>query len=259
MKIGIIADLHLPKKEFPPRPEPGKRPEPVPDDPTTVKAKAFYEKAKTKKYDFVINLGDLVDCGDDGEASYMTAYMFSRSLISTTVNTYYVLGNRDCTCIPKDLMLHCNETLGGAYYFIRDGVLFVALDPNYSCDGKPYEPGSGDWTDSYVPEAQLEFLKKKLSRSDFKYAVILCHQRLDMFMDGLEHMDPHVVGNADAVRKIIEDSGKVALVLQAHYHSGDDVVQNGIRYFTQPALFKTGKYSVLNISDDGLTIETAEI
>lgn len=255
MKIGIIADLHLPKKERPPRPEPGKKPEPVPDDPTTVKVKAFYEKAKAEKYDFVFNLGDLISDSGDENANYMTASMFSRSMISSTVNTYYVLGNRDCMCIPKDLLLHCSETLGGAYQFKKEDTLFVALDANYSCDGKAYAPGFTDWTDSFIPEVQLEFLKKQLARDDFKQAVVVCHQRLDLFMDGLEHVNPHVVSNAEAVREIIEASGKVALVLQAHYHSGDDVVQNGIRYYTQPALFKKGVFSVLTIDENGISIE----
>ena len=66
---------------------------------------------------------------------------------------------------------------------------------------------------------------------------------------------PHVVSNAEEVRAIIEASDKVALVLQAHYHSGDDVVQNGIRYYTQPALFKKGVYSVLTIDENGISIE----
>jgi len=255
MKIGIIADIHLPKKERPPRPEPGKKPEPIPDDPTTAKVKAFYEKAKTENYDFVINLGDVVGNSGDPDSDYMTASMFSRSMISSTVNTYHVLGNRDCMSFPKDLLLHCNETLGGAYWFKHDDTLFVALDANYSCDGTPYTKGFTDWTDSYIPEAQLDFLRKQLSGTDFKQAIVLCHQRLDLFMDGLEHVNPHVVSNAEEVRAIIEASDKVSLVLQAHYHSGDDVVQNGIRYYTQPALFKKGVYSVLTIDENGISIE----
>ena len=101
MKIGIIADIHLPKKERPPRPEPGKKPEPIPDDPTTAKVKAFYEKAKTENYDFVINLGDVVGNSGDADHDYMTASMFSRSMIGSTVNTYHVLGNRDCMSFLK--------------------------------------------------------------------------------------------------------------------------------------------------------------
>ncbi len=255
MKIGIIADIHLPKKKFPPRPEPGKKPEPVPDDTTTANLKKFYEKAKEEKFDFVINLGDLVNGSDDPDADYMTAYSFSRYMISSTVNTYYVLGNHDCMNIPKDLLLHCNEKLGGAYSFLKDDILFVALDANYSCDGKPYEPGYTDWSDSYIPSAQLDFLKQQLSRSDYKCAIILCHQRLDVFMDDLEHLNPHVVGNSETVRGILEGSGKVALVLQAHYHSGDDTVQKGIRYYTQTAFFKKGGYSVLTDTPDGFDIK----
>lgn len=255
MKIGIIADLHLPKKEFPPRPEPGRKPEPVPDDPTTVKVKAFYEKAKEEKFDFVINLGDLINGSGDQDSDYMTASMFSRSMISSTVNTYYVLGNHDSMNIPKDLLLHCDKNLGGAYYFLKDEVLFVALDANYSCDGKPYEPGFTDWSDSFIPDSQLDFLKKQLSRKDYRFAVILCHQRLDMFMDDLEHLNPHVVGNSESVRNILEESGRVALVLQAHYHSGDDTVHKGIRYYTQSAFFRNWGYSVMTVSPDGIDIK----
>lgn len=259
MKIGIIADLHLPKKEFPPRPEPGKKPEPLPDDPITAKAKAFYEKAKEEKYDFVINLGDLIGGTGNGDDDYMTAMMFSRSMISSTVNTYFVLGNHDTMFIPRDLLLHCSQTLGGAYSFLKDGILFIALDANYSCDGKAYEPGFADWTDSYIPEAQRDFLKNQLAREDFEKAVILCHHRLDLFMDDLEHVNPHVAGNAEEIREILEKSGKVALVLQAHYHSGDDTVFNGIRYYTQRAFFKNGAYTVMNICDGEITLEKEEI
>ena len=255
MKIGIIADLHLPKKEFPPRPEPGKKPEHLPDDPVTANVKKFYEKAKEEKYDFVINLGDLIKGSGNGDEDYMTASMFSRSMISSTVNTYYVLGNRDSMTLPKDLLLHCSKNLGGAYSFLKDGVLFIALDANYSCDGKSYEPGFTDWTDSFVPEAQTEFLKEQLARTDFDKAVILCHQRLDVFMDDLEHLNPHVVSNSEEIRKLLESSGKVSLVLQAHYHSGDDTVQNGIRYYTQPAFFRKGAYSVLTDTPEGFVIK----
>ena len=78
-------------------------------------------------------------------------------------------------------------------------------------------------------------------------------------MDDLEHVNPHVAGNAEEIREILEKSGKVALVLQAHYHSGDDTVFNGIRYYTQRAFFKNGAYTVMNICDGEITLEKEEI
>ena len=78
-------------------------------------------------------------------------------------------------------------------------------------------------------------------------------------MDDLERVNPHVVGNAEEIREILEKSGKVALVLQAHYHSGDETVFNGIRYYTQRAFFKNGAYSVMNIDANGITLEKEEI
>jgi len=248
MKIGIIADIHL--KNLPAGEQ---------NDEAREKVFAFYKNAKEQNFDFVINLGDLMSGTGNEEEDFDAAYRFSRQMISETMNTYYVLGNHDTMTIPRDLFLHCSEKLGGAYTFTKDNVLFVALDANYSSDGLPYKVGEGDWTDAYVPSNQIEFLKKTLAESPCKIAVIMCHQRLDMFMNEFEMLNPHVVSNSEEIREILENSGKKTLVLQAHYHSGDDVMQRGIRYYTQTAFFNDNVYSVLTVDGNGFEIENGKI
>ena len=45
-----------------------------------------------------------------------------------------------------------------------------------------------------------------------------------------------IMKNAAEVRKILEESGRVHLVLQGHYHPGAEHEHNGIRYTTFPAM-----------------------
>ncbi|MBQ3095282.1 MAG: hypothetical protein IJC53_02445 [Clostridia bacterium] len=42
--------------------------------------------------------------------------------------------------------------------------------------------------------------------------------------------------NAAEVREILEQSGRVHLVLQGHYHPGTENTHNGIRYTAFPAM-----------------------
>ena len=62
-------------------------------------------------------------------------------------------------------------------------------------------------------------------------AVVFCHQNFDDRPD-----DPHVIRNADIVRRIFAASGKVRYVFCGHYHAGGDSVIDGIRYHTLPAV-----------------------
>ena len=49
-------------------------------------------------------------------------------------------------------------------------------------------------------------------------------------------MDPHVVKNQEAVRKILQENGQVLAVLQGHCHAGAFSVEKGIPYLTLKAL-----------------------
>lgn len=131
----------------------------------------------------------------------------------------------------------------------------IVLDGNYSSDEISYEDAEWDWTDSVIPEKELEWLRKTLNEAPGK-AIVFCHQNLDERKN-----DPHVIRNADAVRSVLEASGKVLAVLQGHCHSGCRSIQNGILYHTFPALCEGGRipFAMVKVEGDEIQIEEREM
>ncbi|HSW51304.1 MAG TPA: hypothetical protein VLH09_14060, partial [Bryobacteraceae bacterium] len=72
--------------------------------------------------------------------------------------------------------------------------------------------------------AQLDWLVRELWDAA-RPVVVFSHQRLD------EGAEPGI-GNRVAARKILQDSGKVVLVMHGHVHEGDFQQIGGIPYYT---------------------------
>jgi alkaline phosphatase len=93
----------------------------------------------------------------------------------------------------------------------------------------------------------LDWLRQDLATT-LKPVVVFAHQRLDP----TEH---YTIRNAEAVRSILERSGRVAAVFQGHSHHNDYALLNGIHYCTLVALvegagLENGGYGVLEIFPD---------
>ena len=73
-------------------------------------------------------------------------------------------------------------------------------------------------------------LKNELARINGE-AIVFMHQNIDPAI----HVS-HRLCNDSAVRSVLEESGKVKLVIQGHYHPGNENTVNGIRYLTLPAM-----------------------
>lgn len=124
---------------------------------------------------------------------------------------YEVLGER---CRPRSL---CIE---GKHLFFADACYFE--------DGRPYQPGEGDWTDTFFPA--VDILKTFLH--DTRGVVyVFMHQNIDPSVP-----ENHRLRNDAEVRRLLEESGRVATVFQGHYHHGAETVENGIHYLTLPAM-----------------------
>ena len=177
--------------------------------------------------DMYVNLGDFIN-GEDAEASY--AYMMElcdRHGVDTSgqrIPFIHVPGNHDGFALP-------NEKLRGSGFSVHvlDGVHFIVLDANYDWDGKPYGGCEGDWTKCLIPQDQLDALQAELLTCTS--AAILCHYVLDP-----RSTMAYTPKNAENVRRILEESGKVQAVFQGHYHEGYEQVVNGIPYHTIPAV-----------------------
>ena len=141
----------------------------------------------------------------------------------------HVLGNHDCQAGPKAAFLRAESC--GAYAFDLQGVRFLVLDANFTHREESYEGIDFDWKDAWIPRAQLDWMRRQLDCAPGG-AVVLCHQNLDD-----RGSDPHLVGNASAVRSLLEEyRERVLCVLQGHCHSGARSLCGGIPYITLPAL-----------------------
>lgn len=200
-----------------------------------VKMREFVNRMNSEKVDFIIELGDLKDM--DEIKSDITSINYIRKIEKKIKRfsgpTYHVLGNHDTDCITKEQFLDNVENTGiprdRTYYsFNQSGMNFIVLDANFRSDGSHYERGNFDWTDSNIPEIEIEWLEKTL-KSFNSPAIVFVHQRLDC---GGEHC----IKNAADVRKILSYSGKVAAVFQGHHHAGGQSVMDGVLYYTLKAM-----------------------
>ena len=107
-------------------------------------------------------------------------------------------------------------------------VKLIFLDASYSPDGKPYGREDIDWTKSFVPKAELEWLEKQLDTD--KRKIVFTHQNIDTNVESR-----HIVSNAAEINSILAKHN-VSHVYQGHYHYGAENVINGIPYTTLRAM-----------------------
>lgn len=200
--------------------------------------------------DALLNLGDLVNAAGDAREDAENIAAVRALLEEFPAPCYHVLGNHDCEAAKKAVFLPRTEA-GGGYAFDVKGVRFLALDANFTHREESYDDADWDWTDAWIPRAQLTWLREALSAAPGR-VIVLCHQNLDD-----RGSDPHLVGNAAAVRGILEESGKALCVLQGHCHSGCFREHGGIPYYTFRALCEgeAAPYALVSIGDGGVTVE----
>lgn len=200
-----------------------------------VKVREAVDALRKAGVEFLVELGDLKDMvagePDTRTLSYLTA--IEAEIVRFGGPTYHVLGNHDMDNLSKAQFLENVMNSGvppaSAYYaFSRGGVRFVVLDACVTKEGKHYDHGNFDWKDSYVPAAQLDWLRTELSRAR-EPVIVFCHQRLDGTKD-------ECVRNAEEVRAVIEAPRKVLAAFHGHDHPGAHSVINGVHYYTLRAV-----------------------
>lgn len=210
-----------------------------------------------QEVDFLIELGDFKDQGavPKEEETLIFLKTVEKEFSRFKGPHYHVLGNHDHDSISKQQFLDgiSNEGFVRAsnyYSFDRNSFHFIVLDANYTSQGKEYNRGKFDWTDAHIPKNQLEWLKNDLVRNKMP-AVIFIHHRLDT--PPADRI--YCPGNADVVRKMLEDAGNVVIVFQGHYHEGGVSRLNSIHYYTLKAVVEgTGpennNYAIVEIDKD---------
>lgn len=180
--------------------------------------------------DFCVCLGDLIDVGESKEASLKCCQEAIALIQSYGIPYQLIPGNHDYTIFSAEQFFELTDCSPLPCVIETDTHTLVFLDASYRSDYRRFDIAGVEWKDSNLPPFQLEFLKRGLMESD-KPCIVLLHECLDS-----DVCPNHRVKNAEAIRSILEESQKVNLVLQGHYHKGADRVENGIRYLTVPAM-----------------------
>jgi len=203
--------------------------------------------------DLIVQLGDLINISGDEDQDMENIRSMQELLTHCGKTCLSVLGNHDVEAAKKRVFLPEAEL--GYYYKDTDGLRLIVLDGNYTSAGISYEDTGWDWTDSFIPEHEMNWLRETLKTAPGK-AVVFCHQNLDD-----RSGDPHVIRNAGEVRRVLEESGKIIAVLQGHCHRGCVNEQNGILYHTFRALCEGDGIpcAVAEIDEKGIRIEEREL
>jgi len=217
------------------------------------------ELMNTQKVDFLIELGDFKDQDNPAVEQRTISYLQAVEKIFQQFNgpTYHVLGNHDEDSISKKQFLihieNTNVSSGRSYYsFDLNGLHFVVLDANYKADGTDYDHGNFDWTDANVPPAELNWLRDDLAAARGP-VIVFIHQPLD----GIGNT---YANNAENVRQILEQSGKVLAVFQGHHHPGSYSHIGEIHYYTLKAQVEgpgqeNNSYAIIEVrSDRSITV-----
>jgi len=239
-RVGLMTDLHYADKA-----------------PTKTR---FYREALDKldeavdhfnkeKPAFVIELGDFIDIAATMEQELEWLGTIEKRFARLSMPRHYVLGNHCVTTLTKEeFAAHTGMSKTPHYAFEEAGVTFLVLDACYREDGVAYGRENFDWKDTFIPQAELDWLQAQLTSTKGP-VVVFAHQRLD-------ESAPHMVKNASAVRAVLEKSGKVLAVFQGHSHKNDYQQIAGIHYTTLVAMVEgsgaeNNGYTMLDVLPDG--------
>jgi len=243
-RFGIITDLHYANRQYSTRY----------CSESLDKLNECVELMNKQEVNFLIELGDFKDQDEPPvEANTITYVQAAEAVLQRfTGSTYHVLGNHDMDSISKAQFLTNVENTGIAsdasyYSFELNGLHFVVLDANFSSNGTAYDHGNFTWTDAIIPSAELDWLKQDLAFANGP-VIVFTHQLLD-------GTGSYYVGNAAAVRQILEASGKVMAVFQGHHHAGAYNLLRGIHYYTLKAVVEgsgaqNNAYAIVEVHPD---------
>lgn len=208
---------------------------------------------------FLVELGDFKDQADPPTEETTLSYLetIEQTFRRSRADTYHVLGNHDVDSLSKKQFLAITANPGiprksTFYSFDRNGFHCIVLDANYLADGSDYDTGNFDWTDTNMPQPELDWLDRDLA-STSKPSIVFVHQQLD-------GEGSHYVNNAADVRLILQKHRRVLAVFQGHNHAGHYSHIEGIHYYTLKAMVEgsgeeNSAYAIVEIDDDhGLVV-----
>ena len=223
LRFGLISDIHLgPPATF------GGRLRKLSHQAETL-VQSFVRAAEEARLDLIINLGDVVE--DSSPSEDRERYQRLMDLLAKVgCPVLHVAGNHDCVNLePQLAKLWSTPSL--YYSYQLDGCSFFVLHSQETKD-----------TAVHLPESQLAWLRGELGRCEYPAIVLIHHPVSDMNLDGNRWFEqaPHIcrVAERRALRKVLEDSGKVVAVINGHAHWNHLDLIAGIPYITLQSLIE---------------------
>ena len=218
MKIGLFSDPHYCKSE---NIGGGRTP-----TLSYEKIKEAMTCFKEQKVDMCFCLGDLTDCpqGITKEEALRNLDEILSLIRSYEIPFYLIPGNHDFLLLTREDL--ANAGVKTPPYIVESEYNFVILDANYRSNMVHFDTAGVVWTDPNLPKEQVSFLEHALKEST-KEVIVMVHENLDPTLE-----ESHIIKNAEEIRKIISSSKKVKMVIQGHFHGGNDIFIDGINYYT---------------------------
>ncbi|MDC0935830.1 metallophosphoesterase [Pirellulales bacterium] len=203
-----------------------------------------------EKAERLVHLGDLVDTGETLEKEIGHLRTIEAEFAKFHGPRNYVLGNHCVWTLTKEEFLENTAAEAAHVAFDHGPFHCVLLDACYRADGVDYGRQDFDWTDTNIPKQQIDWLRDDLAKTD-KPTIVFVHQRLDG-----EGKEIYVVNNAEAVRAVLEKSGKVLAVIMGHSHQNSYREVGGIHYCVLRAVIEgagaeNSGYSLMDLFEDG--------
>lgn len=239
VRLGLLTDVH-----YADRPPAGTRYYRE----SIAKVREAADKFNAQKAALAFELGDFIDAAPDPKTEIGFLKTIEAEYARFQGDRRHVLGNHCVYTLTKQEFLDTVGAPAAHYSLDHGGFHFIALDACYRADGQPYGRENFDWTDANIPPAELEWLAADLKATD-KPCLAFIHQRLDV-------ANHYGVKNAPAVRKLLEQSGRVLAVFQGHYHRNDHREIGDIHYCTLHAVVdgsgpENNAYATLDLFPDG--------
>ncbi len=201
---------------------------------------------------FAVELGDFID--DAPVLAREVGYVHEIDAVFRQFegSRHYVLGNHCVFNLTKAEFLGAVGRDKSFYSFDEGGVHFIVLDGCCRKDGVDYGRKNYEWTDTFIPKPQFDWLAADLAATRLP-TIVFVHQRLD-------REDNYGIKNSPAVRALLERSGRVRAVFQGHSHQNDLKDIHGIFYVTFRATVEDpadqgGAFAVVEIASGMLRIQ----
>jgi len=237
-------------------------------DNSIMKLESCIETFNNSDFDFVIQLGDIIDRDFDSFKQVL------KVLEKSNVRVYHVLGNADYNvdALHKHQLLDRLSLNKGYYSFTVNNWTFIILNGNdlsYHATSPQQEikyeevnklfmqirsarlPQAKDWNGG-IGKKQFVWLRNNLenAQNNNSNVIIFCHFPL-------LPITRHSLWNSYEVIKLIETHSCVKAYINGHNHEGNYIFNNGIHYLTIKAMVTTpyeNAFAAIKIFDDYIEI-----